>query len=377
MRISFRQGIVRAPANFLQEGVGSVTLSVPANEAVVVAIADGTSNYLITEQTTVANAWTGLAGVPRAWLYWDINQMTGQRTFGFTTLEPAEGPTPPIAPANDQHWFDTTIFKMRVWNATLNTWQNRIRVFAADKQGDNFISISINSPSYLGTQVGSVPPTPVDAGALVFDADGRAIRRPNGTFFTTEDVVLTGVANSSQIKLAATVLEAEALVPFPAYTVVRWTGFEQVDLATDSNVETSTYGITQQSAVQGDIVSVISEGLVVNPSWDFTSVGVNAAVFVDQFGAVTTTAPTPTSYSIGTVIARDAIILRQSPAVATSGGGTGTDLPPLGSPHQILAVKTDGTGLTYKTVQGINSVTITNADNTLTISVDTLDCGQF
>ena len=128
MRISFRQGIVRAPANFLQLASGHVSLTINPTDPLVVTFADNSTNYLVSERSSVSNAWTDnfVAGVDY-WLYIDINTVSGIRTFGSTTLSPSEGPTAPANPAQNQHWFDTANNIQKVWVGS--TWVRKIRVF--------------------------------------------------------------------------------------------------------------------------------------------------------------------------------------------------------------------------------------------------------
>jgi hypothetical protein len=60
MQISFRQGIIHAPTNFLSyNSNGHVDLVLPVNEVITFTFADHNSNYLYTEKTSVLNAWVG------------------------------------------------------------------------------------------------------------------------------------------------------------------------------------------------------------------------------------------------------------------------------------------------------------------------------
>ena len=232
MRINFRQGIVRVPPNFLQQSGSAVNLVIPTPAMATIAFADGPTDYLHTERLTVLNAWTGpfVSGTDY-WLYWDIDTRTGVRTFGHTLLEPVVGATAPISPANDQHWFDTATNTMKVWNAATGTWQRKIRVFAAKLAGGSvFVSMSVNSPAFEGTQVGSHMVAPARAGALVFDINGDPVRRGDGRFFTTEDVAVTGIAASSQVKIGSIVVDAVATTSIPAYSVVNFVDFHQITL---------------------------------------------------------------------------------------------------------------------------------------------------
>lgn len=313
MQIPFRQGIVYAPPGFLQLGGGTVSLQVAIPDMVIVTVADGTSNYLINERVPVANAWAGpfVAGPQSYWLYWDINPVTGARTFGHTLLEPVEGATPPSTPQNDQHWFDTNVNKMKVWNTLSMRWIPKIRVFAAKLEaGAVLISMSVDSPLFTGTQVGSLGSTPINAGPIIYDEDGQAVKRNTGAFFTTEDVAVVGVASGSQVKLGSVVVSAVAESNIPAFNIVRFTGFNRVSLATNFNMtETNVYGMVEVDAVPGDVVNVAMEGLITNPLWNWTSVGVNTPVYVNGIGQLTTTPP-PVPLIIGTVVDVHTILLR-------------------------------------------------------------------
>jgi hypothetical protein len=314
MRISFRQGLVRAPLNFLQLAAGKVNLVIPPTDSMLLTFADGAADYLITERVSITNAWTGpfIAGAQSYWLYLDLNVLTGQRTFNHTLLMPVEGATAPVAPANDQHWFDTTVNKMKVWNSVSGTWIPKIRVFAATLTGGTILgSVSINAPLYTGTQVGSLQSIAVEAGALVFDGDSIIVKHSNGTFLTTEDVVLTGIASSSHVKFGSIVIEAAAGSAIAAYSIVRFTAFNTVTTATNYLLDNSAYGIVDRSGVSGDILSITMEGLITNPAWDWTSAGINAQLYVDGTGQLTTAIP-PTPIPVAAVVDKSTILLRPS-----------------------------------------------------------------
>lgn len=377
MRLSFRQGIVRCPPNFLELSNGSVSVVVPHAESVVVTFADNASNYLLTERLSVANAWPGPfpTGAQTYWLYWDLNMLTGLKTYGHTTLEPIEGATAPVNPQNDQHWYDTGRNRMVVWSVAANRWQQKVRVFAAQLTGNGiFISMSIHSPSFIGTQTGILAAVDVNAGALVFDADGKVLKRNNGTFFTTEDVVVTGVASSSQVKVGGILVEAEAQTNIPKFTVVQFTDFNKIKTANSTVLNTAPYGLTNQDAAVGDIVSVAMEGVITNPDWDWSSLGINAPLFVDNNGQLTGVEPL-IPIVIGYVVDRDVVLINSSTTVI--GQGSAQELPPIGQPNQVLGVNPGGSGLEYKTLAGKDGITIAHTPALTTIGIDVIDCGTF
>lgn len=94
MRINFRQGIVShqissGVQDFVKKNAsGNIDLKAE-NRPVTVTIAHADTNYTFTDNYTVPDAWIGpFSSSINYWLYWDFNQLTFERTFGYTTLEP-------------------------------------------------------------------------------------------------------------------------------------------------------------------------------------------------------------------------------------------------------------------------------------------------
>lgn len=296
MQVPFRQGIVKSVPNFLQLTGSTVSLVVPQPAYILVTIADGSSDYLISESSPVTNAWTGPFAIGTDyWLFWDIHPTTGIKTYGHTLHEPTEGAIAPQSPFNDQHWYDSTSHKMKVWNAVAGRWIEKIRVFAARlTNSSQLISMSINSPAFEGTQVGSYVSTPVLAGYLVLDNEGKALRKGNGKFFTTEDVGVAGVTNTSRVKFSSIVREAESTANMAANTIVAFTSFDVVEPADPLMVsQGKLFGIIEDDVVIGDYVNVVFEGMVSSSNWDWTPVGINAPLYIGEGGVLSTTATAP------------------------------------------------------------------------------------
>ena len=197
MLLHFRQGIVEAQIPvFFRVTYPSVDLIVTDTNTTV-AFAAGSKDYLYTEQQSVANAWGPLHLGIDQWLYWDLDNRTGYRTFGITIVEPIVASSMPSSPIMDQHWFDTTACEMKVW--TGNVWSKKIRTFACKlAQGRVPVSMSANSPSFIGTQVGNT--SDAYAGHIIYDATtNNAIKNANGQFITTEDKLSTKTISLSHV----------------------------------------------------------------------------------------------------------------------------------------------------------------------------------
>jgi len=149
MVLDFQQGIVTYPTlaglqSFLAYGGGFVSLQT-TNGRVDITFAHGQENYLLSESSSVPNAWGPLSSGVDYWLYWDIDLRTGVRTFGATQLAPFYGPSFVGTPTQDQHWFDTTARKMYVYNT--GAFHNVARVFAAKINTSTFTPLGTGFPS--------------------------------------------------------------------------------------------------------------------------------------------------------------------------------------------------------------------------------------
>lgn len=306
MRIPFRQGIVTYQNDFVTVTGNSVSLNVTTTPTVV-SIAHGPKDYLFAESTSVPNAWTPITPSVDQWLYWDLDHKTANRTFGITRVQPVFSSTAPIGPAFDQHWFDTTNNLMKVWIG--NAWTVKIRVFAAKlANGSVLQSVSDQSPSFDGTQV-SIN-TETFAGQIVVDAvSGLPARTSDGSFLTSEDHLQLNTLALNDVKLAGLSIEAEAQQNLSAYTVVTFSDFKKIVHTTPTTTNRGQFGIIQEDATVGELVSVTVNGSVTNYAWDWSSAGVNAHLYVDASGVLTTTTSIPNQYPVAMVVDKNTIVL--------------------------------------------------------------------
>lgn len=310
MHASFKQGIIKSQVGFLQlTPTKKVNLNIAPPSAVIVTVSHGQSNYLITERQSVLNAWSGPFNVGTDyWLYWDIDTITGQRTFGHTTVPPVFGNTAPT-PQTDKHWFDTSTFQMKVWNGA--RWVVKIRVFAAKLQnGTTFVSMSMNAPSFEGTQIGTAGLVLTVSGAITFDAFNKGLKKSNGEFLTTEDLITANVG-PSQIKTASLLISARAEEPIPAYSIVRFINHDVVTLANSFTINQGAYGLIEQDADADDPVNIVMEGMIQNPAWDWSAYPVNTPLYVDPIGQLTATFQ-GVNFPVAIVINSNTILLRPS-----------------------------------------------------------------
>jgi len=305
-KVSFRQGIVQhLEPNFLVLNNQRVTLLSSSLTPNLITFAHGDKDYLYTERQTIVDAWLGpFTSGKDYWLYWDIDRVSGIRTFGHTLVSPIAQNTAPSSPAGDLHWFDTSINRMKVFNGA--SFVEAIRVFAARLiNGVTFQSLSINAPIFTGTQVGLEVPT--FAGSLVFDSTtGMPIHTGNDTFFTTEDKFITGVPTGASLKINSTLVPAIANQPLSRFQVVQYVDFNKIGPANAFTAGDVIVGMIEEDAIAGDLINVAIQGIIFNEEWDFSTV--NAPVFIGVGGMISLTPVFPTQSLVGRVIGKQSIL---------------------------------------------------------------------
>lgn len=279
MIIDFQQGIITYPASgsvqqFLTYSNGYVSFSA-ANGHTEIAFTHSTDNYLVNESVSISNAWGPITPGVKSWLYWDLNARTAVRTFGVTYIQPSYGPSQPASPVNDQHWFDTNAKQMKVFKSSVNRWGVVIRVFAARITVSNVLAPmgSNTSSPYAGTQVGLTAPD-VRVGSIIIDVEGKPVRRSTGAFFTTEDQFFTNGSPVNTMRLESLVLSATAGEPMAPYQVAQYSAFGRVLLATYNDTQTTVIAMTMESIDTLQTGAVGIQGVITNPNWNWTQVGV-------------------------------------------------------------------------------------------------------
>ncbi len=287
MRINFRQGLVSSEIdglsrpNYLSVSPSGISLRT-TNRPVTFTVASGIKDYTVTFHEDVL-AWpvSLFTDVEQAWLYVDINRATAARTYGITTNEPVAALAAPSSPVMGQHWFNTATKKMHFFNGT--SWIHVIRVFAGTYTTTETKSMSV------GSQVGISSGT-FSSGSIMTDGFGRALKDSMDNFVTTEDVVYVDGAPTYAAKLESNVDVSTARENIAAYHVVRYTsGSEGVELADYDDTGSCILGLAVVNATLGEPVSLVLQGKVHNPMWDWG--GANVTLWVNQTGQLVTTDP--------------------------------------------------------------------------------------
>jgi hypothetical protein len=284
MKILFRQGIISKPElpSMLYVHGGAVHLRA-SGSPIILAFAHGKRDYIHTITDDVNSAWTLPSG--DAWLYWDINQITGLLTYGITT-----DPSPlyydweaPSSPVQGQHFFNLSDNKMRVW--TGGKWIERIRVFAAQWKNGALNELGVYSQAnVVGTR---------HAGSIVFDAMGMPVyaygddsdrTRYFATNVKSADIAFSNGYNVALDKQQLNAFAAESLGQHKCVIL----GDDGLVYLASRDGDKPAIGITDKAYAVGEKVKLVTHGFVENKTdWAWTHPE-NTNLFVDSIGGLTT-----------------------------------------------------------------------------------------
>lgn len=334
MHLTFRQGIARyqtdvyATPTFLQKSSlsGEFIDLVVSPDPTIIIFAHRTATYVIEESKTVTHAWGPFATSGTKYLYWDINLLDASLTRGFTSLPIIIAGTLPLNPAVDQHWFDTSLNQMKVWNGS--KWLDKVRVFAA-----TYSSSAVIQPSPLGTQVGLNGN--FEAGNLVLDSYSKPLRQSDGTFVTSTTELTIINAASKTVKFEAEVFSGMADEYIPMFSFVQTRQNHKIILARSDDWRSRVIGLVVEDLFQSEVGTVVTDGLVRNEQWSWPSTAIGRPVFCGVTGEVTLTPPVVgVSQVVGYVYDIDSIVVNIHGATILDDISS---LPPVAAPPPALA----------------------------------------
>lgn len=372
MRIDFIQGILKTQANFAVFNNDNVDFSASNNPTLITFAHGLNNNYVFQDTNTVVGAWVGPFPVT-TYLYWDLDTITGARTYGSTILAPITSATAPSSPADNQHWFDTGTRKMFVRSGA--RWIEKIRVFAGSVVG------SVVTLEAVGTQVGLA--VAGIAGFLLIDDVNKAVksfdRSGAGKFITTETPLATQRTPSASVKLEAALVQATASESIPEFSPVNFTGTNTIGLAQTADTTAPAIGIVTGSLVATEKGTVISRGFVENLGWNWTAPA-GSPVFVSAGGTLTTTVPNQFSLQeIARVVSPTQLFVDVQPQINLSGAANAVNVVLDKTTGTLAAIDPTGgsttssgaTTFTLDVAGGINSrdTIVTTATTAITVNI--------
>ncbi len=363
MELTFRHGIIRhqidtsGTATFLRKsGSNDEFIDLVCDEdTLIFSIAHGiNANYLVIEPRTITHAWGPMAAHGETqYLYWDISLLNATLSRGFTSVSPYAGPNEPVSPQNDQHWYDTNINQMKVWNGT--KWIPKLRLFAG-----TYSNNAIVIPSPRGSQAGMN--VPCKAGNIILGSSAQPVRDSDGTFITSESNLIASHTSGENLKIEAMQLFGEAIEFIPAFCFVTYEVPGKVKLASSNRPEEIINGIMTNEYFPGQIGNVIANGLVRNEQWNFLPSQVNHPLYIGPGGELSLIEPSlQDKYVVGYVYDKTSIFID-----IQWRGGIGQIQTVVGI---TLAGDVTGSGLSSSTIDTTlsNTGVIAGTYNTLTV----------
>jgi hypothetical protein len=313
MKLLFRHGIVKYQADinsnpdFLRRTPDNYITLYVLNEPTIFTVSHGTDDYVYEEKQTVPKAWGPFTNTSNYWLYWDIDILTGARTFGHTTVEPVVAFQAPAHPVTDMHWYDKTQNVMKVWGGT--RWTEVIRIFAG-----YLASGVVVNPYSVGSQVGTN--TTIYAGNILYDSNSKPVRKTQpdgkGKFLTTESPFFKQQQSVSSIKFETVIEYFEAIEHIPAWYLVTFKAYNKIGVASYNLPYRPAIGIVQQDFHSGETGILTTNGFVTNPNWHWT-VPANTPLFCGPNGELVTTVPTSgIIHKVGYVVAPNTVFIEKS-----------------------------------------------------------------
>lgn len=363
MRLNFRQGII---SSLIVSGQPSFLTNDSINNAVDIVIlgqsflrvtaAYGDDNYITEHRETVIGwgplvwntSWGPDPGIWTANLYWDWDFATGSVTRGFSPLQPTYGTVQPLHPSIDQHWFDTTTNVMKVWDGLV--WQPKIRVFAGSRSDDGGGGVISHQP--LGSQVGITSSTDeYEAGWVLYGMDMKALKKNDGTFFTSvTDANTYHGSFSSPVRLELLSSQAIADEAIPAWYCVTNVGDGHIMLADEDDVDRRPIGLVTQDLLPGQSSMIVTDGIVYNDQWDWDVETYGKDLFVGPQGVLQQGFPVEESsrFKVGSIVDRKVILIDLVGTTAGTPGPTG----PSGASGTVGPTGPGGSGATGPTGSG-------------------------
>jgi hypothetical protein len=294
MKLDFRQGIINrqkdisdTPVN-LQRGSpdNSYIDLIVAPTPTVVTFAYGERNYTVIESKGKEDAWGSFTTPDDYHLFMDLNLVNGLIRYYHSKYPMIVSPIAPVNPNETQHWFDSANTYMKVF---LNgEWRLKCRVLLGTFESDG----SITYPA-LGSQVGLNGE--FSSGFVVYDDDRLPLLRHDGSFVTSESLLLTNVSSTniaySGFQLETHIKNVSATTLIPKQTLVSLVDEDTVEICSYANPTRSVSGLIPNDLLAGDYTQLITYGRIFNPIAPFTTADINKPLFCGISGEVTLTAP--------------------------------------------------------------------------------------
>lgn len=303
MNVDFRNGIVSAQSNYLTKTLGGTyAVSIVTNtKDLILTASHGASEYLISFYNNITDAWT-FNGTDTHYLYVDIDNVTGQLSYGSSLVPVTYGVNFPISPVVGETFFNNSTNQSYQWSG--DSWVKRIRVFVG------FVNNTGVTEYGIGTVTGSS--VPYVSGSIIYSGNGRGILKHDKTFLTATDRVLI-----NEVPFGASTIEQSALSVKAADTLagnrfVKLNSQGYLTYANPVDVGVSLIFVLTEPLNVGEVTFLPVGGVINNPSWNWSFA--DLPIWVGENGVISEVDPTlanpvlPNKQPIGRTISSTGIV---------------------------------------------------------------------
>lgn len=303
MNVDFRNGIVSAQSNYLTKTLGGTyAVSIVTNtKDLILTASHGASEYLISFYNNITDAWT-FSGTDTHYLYVDIDNVTGQLSYGSSLVPVTYGVNFPISPVVGETFFNNSTNQSYQWSG--DSWVKRIRVFVG------FVNNTGVTEYGIGTVTGSS--VPYVSGSILYSGNGRGILKHDKTFLTATDRVLI-----NEVPFGASTIEQSALSVKAADTLagnrfVKLNSQGYLTYANPVDVGVSLIFVLTEPLNVGEVTFLPVGGVINNPSWSWSFA--DLPIWVGENGVISEVDPTlanpvlPNKQPIGRTISSTGIV---------------------------------------------------------------------
>lgn len=303
MNVDFRNGIVSSQPNYLTKSLGGTyTVSITTNtKDLILTVSHGISEYLISFYNDVNSAWT-FNDADTHYLYVDVDNITGQLSYGSSTVQVTYGVNFPISPVVGETFFDHTTFQSYQW--TGDSWVKRIRVYVGHVNGSGVVQNGVGN--ITGSSI------PYVSGSIIYSGTGRGILKQDKTFLSVTDRVMINEVPFGASTIEQTAISVKAADTLAGGRFVKLNSQGYLTYANPVDVGNSLIFVLTESLGVGEVTFLPVGGVINNPSWNWNFA--DLPLWVGENGEISAVDPTsanpilPNKQPIGRTISTTGIV---------------------------------------------------------------------
>ena len=281
MNVNFRNGIVSSQPTYLTKSLGGTyTVSITTNtKDLILTVSHGISEYLISFYNDVNSAWT-FNDADTHYLYVDVDNITGQLSYGSSTVQVTYGVNFPISPVVGETFFNNTTFQSYQW--TGDSWVKRIRVYVGHVNGLGVVQNGVGN--ITGSSI------PYVSGSIIYSGTGRGILKQDKTFLSVTDRVMINEVPFGASTIEQTALSVKAADELAGNRFVKLNSQGYLTYANPVDVGNSLIFVLTEPLGVGEVTFLPVGGVITNPSWAWSFA--NLPLWVGENGEISAVDPT-------------------------------------------------------------------------------------